>query len=121
MGFQLIPVYLLKYIRINPSLLDHPIIDDRNVTSLEYSVSLTGVLNFVIELHEEIGLDLIHAHYGSLTTIGPGRVDTYFNGKEPGDRPISLYADDVADQVIHVLNQSGRCEIERIYLKSNLE
>lgn len=57
----------------------------------------------------------------SITTISPGRVDTYFNGKKPGDRPYSLSADDVASQVMHVLNQSDRCEIEKIYIKSTLE
>ncbi|OAB47998.1 SDR family oxidoreductase [Paenibacillus antarcticus] len=57
----------------------------------------------------------------SVTTIGPGRVDTYFNGKKPGDRPISLQASQVAAQVVHVISMEDTCGIERIYLKSTLE
>lgn len=55
------------------------------------------------------------------TTIGPARVDTYFRGKKPGDRPLSLKPQDVANQVIHILNQRENCCIERIYLRSTLE
>lgn len=57
----------------------------------------------------------------SVTTIAPGRVDTCFNNKQPGDRPHSLAASDVARQVLHVISSSGRCHIETIRLKSTLE
>lgn len=56
-----------------------------------------------------------------VTTIAPGRVDTFFNSKEKGNRPYSLSAEDVADQIINILNQSERTEIEAIYLNSVLE
>jgi NADP-dependent 3-hydroxy acid dehydrogenase YdfG len=57
----------------------------------------------------------------SVTVISPGRVDTHFNGKQPGDRPHSLAAADVARQVQFVLAQPERCEIESINLNSALE
>lgn len=57
----------------------------------------------------------------AVSTIGPGRVDTYFNRKSPGDRPLSLSDADVANQVMHLLSQSDRCVVERIYLRSGLE
>lgn len=57
----------------------------------------------------------------TLTTLSPGRVDTCFNGKTPGDRPVSLYPEDVAAQVMHVLEGSDRCHVETIRLKSCLE
>ena len=55
------------------------------------------------------------------TTIGPAKVDTFFRGKKPGDRPNALKPNDVANQVLHILNQRENCCIERIYLKSTLE
>lgn len=57
----------------------------------------------------------------SVTTISPGRVDTYFNSKHPGCRPNSLKAIDVARQVMFVLNMDDRCSIEQIRLSSNFE
>lgn len=57
----------------------------------------------------------------AVTTIGPGRVDTYFNGKKPGDRPLSLRPEDVAEQIFHILSMQENCVIERIYIKSTLE
>ena len=65
--------------------------------------------------HELVGTNV------KLTTISPGRVDTYFNNKTPGDRPMSLSPMDVAKQVMYVLDQSEICVIENIRLKSNLE
>jgi len=56
-----------------------------------------------------------------ITTIEPGRVDTNFNNKNIGDRPNSLSAKDVAKEVMHILNLSDTCEIEKIYLNSILE
>ncbi|MFB5761889.1 SDR family NAD(P)-dependent oxidoreductase [Paenibacillus medicaginis] len=81
-----------------------------------YCASKFGLRGFSDSVRQELrGTNI------TITTIGPGRVDTYFNDKKPGDRPISLNPDDVANQVMHVLNQSERCEIEQIYLKSTLE
>ncbi|OAB47996.1 glycosyltransferase family 4 protein [Paenibacillus antarcticus] len=65
-----IPEYLMPYIIINPLLLEHPIIDDRKVSSLEYSMSLSTVVNYLLELKKEYGLDIIHAHYGSFNSYG---------------------------------------------------
>jgi len=57
----------------------------------------------------------------TVTTIAPGRVDTNFNHKKPGDRPNSLRAEDIAEQVAFLLTLPERCEIEKIYLNSILE
>jgi short-subunit dehydrogenase len=81
-----------------------------------YCASKFGLRGFSDSVREELtGFNV------TITTIGPGRVDTYFNGKKPGDRLNSLSAHAVAQQVIHVLQQQDRCQIERIYLGSVLE
>lgn len=81
-----------------------------------YCATKYGLRGFSEALRKElIGLNI------SVTTIAPGRVDTYFNKKKPGDRPISLRPSDVAKQILHVILQDEKCEIETIYLKSNLE
>lgn len=57
----------------------------------------------------------------NVTTISPGRVDTFFNGKYPGCRPMSLKPKDIAKQVLFILEQDERCNIEQIKLSSSLE
>lgn len=57
----------------------------------------------------------------TVSTISPGRVDTNFNGKSPGDRPLALAPSDVAEAVMGVLLATDRCEIESIRLRSKLE
>ena len=57
----------------------------------------------------------------SVTTISPGRVDTYFNNKTPGARPFALQPSDVAEAVLYVLNVDSRCNIEQIKIQSILE
>lgn len=69
---------------------------------------------------ESLRLELKKANIG-ITTISPARVDTYFNDKKPGDRPISLKAEDVANQVCFILEQDERCNIEQIKISSILE
>lgn len=57
----------------------------------------------------------------SVTTISPGRVDTYFNGKHPGCRPNALQPIDVVKQVLFILSMDDRCEIQHIKLQSSKE
>nr|WP_245237775.1 SDR family oxidoreductase [Paenibacillus ihuae] len=119
-----IPFLLTKYVlphmkRKNFGRLIHITSDADHIGFAEgslYCASKFGLRGFADSVRQELKGTPI-----TVTTIGPGRVDTFFNGKKPGDRPISLYAEDVANQVIHVLTQSERCEIERIYLKSTFE
>lgn len=81
-----------------------------------YCASKFGLRGFTDSLRKEvIGQNI------AITNISPGRVDTNFNNKKEGDRPNSLSADDIAKQVIFVINQRERCEIEEIILKSTLE
>lgn len=81
-----------------------------------YCASKFGLRGFSDSVRDELkGFNIY------ITTISPGRVDTFFNEKKPGDRPNSLSADDVARQIMHVLEQRERCGIERIYLRSTLE
>ncbi|AIQ15085.1 hypothetical protein PDUR_26860 [Paenibacillus durus] len=119
-----IPFLLTKYVlphmkRQNFGRLIHITSDADHIGFAEgslYCASKFGLRGFADSVRQELKGTPI-----TVTTIGPGRVDTFFNGKKPGDRPISLNADDVADQVMHVLSQGQRCEIERIYLKSTFE
>lgn len=81
-----------------------------------YCASKFGVLG----LSEAIRQELIGKNI-TITVISPGRVDTCFNGKKPGDRPVSLRPEDVAQQVEHILALRDNCNIETIRLKSTLE
>jgi 3-oxoacyl-[acyl-carrier protein] reductase len=56
-----------------------------------------------------------------ITVVSPGRVDSHFNHKQPGDRPDALHADDVARQVMFAISQPARCEVERIAVNSAME
>lgn len=81
-----------------------------------YCASKFGLLGLTEAVRKElIGNDI------SFTVISPGRVDTNFNNKKPGDRPVSLKAEDVAVQVAHLLELRENCNIETIRLKSTLE
>jgi len=81
-----------------------------------YCASKFGLRGFSDSVRDELkGFNI------SITTISLGRVDTFFNGNKPGDRPNSLSADDVARQIMHVIEQRDICGIERIYVKSTLE
>ncbi len=51
-----------------------------------------------------------------ISMVNPGRVDTWFNNKKPGDRILALSAEEVADQVVFILSQSDCCNIEYINL-----
>lgn len=57
----------------------------------------------------------------TVSSIAPGRVDTYFNNKTPGDRPISLKPDDVAEQVLNLIKTTHTTCVEEIRLKSTME
>lgn len=81
-----------------------------------YCASKAGLSSLADCVRKEVdGYDI------TVTAISPGRVDTNFNHKKKGDRPDSLCAEDVADQIVPLLTQSGRCEIEKISLNSVLE
>lgn len=68
---------------------------------------------------ESIRLDLKKTNV-NITIISPGRVDTYFNGKHPECRPVALKASDIANEILFVLEQDDRCNIEQIKLTSSL-
>lgn len=81
-----------------------------------YCASKAGLKLFADCVRKEAAGHNIH-----VSTVAPGRVDTFFNHKEPGKRPDALKAEDVASQVIYLLEQPERIEIENLYLNSNLE
>ncbi|CAD5197880.1 SDR family oxidoreductase [Pseudomonas sp. FEN] len=81
-----------------------------------YCASKYGLLG----LSDSIRLELKGKNI-SITTISPGRVDTYFNGKSPGDRPVSLKPADVAIQVANVIKLASTTSIHSIRLQSSLE
>jgi NAD(P)-dependent dehydrogenase (short-subunit alcohol dehydrogenase family) len=57
----------------------------------------------------------------AVSLVSPGRVDTYFNGKSPGQRPLALQPADVAAAVIDILELPARCQISSIEMESVLE
>lgn len=56
-----------------------------------------------------------------ITSICPGRVDTYFNNKTPGCRPNSLKDSDIANIIHDILKYDVRCNIETLLVSSSLE
>ncbi len=81
-----------------------------------YCASKYGLLG----LTESLRLELKEYNI-QITTISPARVDTCFNGKKVGDRPISLKANDIAEQIKFILSMPDRCMIEQIKLSSIYE
>lgn len=57
----------------------------------------------------------------TVTTVSPGRVDTCFNSKIPGDRPLSLRPESVAALVMSIADSAESWHIENIRLKSPYE
>jgi NADP-dependent 3-hydroxy acid dehydrogenase YdfG len=57
----------------------------------------------------------------AVSLVSPGRVDTYFNRKAPGQRPLALQPADVAATVIDILELPARCQISAIEMESVLE
>lgn len=53
-----------------------------------------------------------------LSTISPGRVDTFFNNKQPGMRPGTLQATEVAEVVEFCIYSSPNLQINEIYIDS---
>lgn len=67
-------------------------------------------------------LSLELKRYGiSVTAICPGRVDTYFNNKEPGCRPKSLQPSDISNIILDVIKYDLRCNVESIMVSSIYE
>lgn len=81
-----------------------------------YCASKFGILG----LSEAVRKELTGKNV-TITAISPARVDTNFNGKKKGDRPISLHAEDIAEQVAFLINLRDNCNVETIRLKSTLE
>lgn len=50
--------------------------------------------------------------------VAPGRVDTHFNNKKPGDRPGALTADEVAEVIIFAATCSNNIDIQHISINS---
>lgn len=81
-----------------------------------YCAAKMGLVGMAGCIRKEVNDYDIH-----VTIVSPGRVDTHFNGKSPGDRPRSLLPEHIARQVMFALAQPARCEIERIASNSALE
>lgn len=59
----------LDNIIIKNKILEHPIIDDRQISNHEYADMLHTIIEFILEVHKLCGgLDIIHAHYASINS-----------------------------------------------------
>ncbi len=63
-----LPDELMNYVAIDERILEHPIIDDRPVENQAYGDSIAAIVHWLLGLHKNRGLDVIHAHYGSFTS-----------------------------------------------------
>lgn len=80
-----------------------------------YCASKAGLLGMTRALR----LDF-RPHGIRICIVSPGRVDTRFNSKEPGMRPGSLSAGDVAEVVAFAISCSPNIELQEIRLDSML-
>jgi NAD(P)-dependent dehydrogenase (short-subunit alcohol dehydrogenase family) len=81
-----------------------------------YCAAKAGLVGLAGCVRKEVADYDIH-----ITVISPGRVDTHFNSKRPGDRPAALLPAHVAKQVLFAITQPTRCEIEYIAVNSPME
>ena len=63
------PSDLLRFIHVDQRILEHPIIVDRPISNTAYLESIFATLGWLTQLNDDIGLDLIHAHYASFTSF----------------------------------------------------
>lgn len=64
-----IELQYLSRIHIDNQILDHPIINDRDVTDEQLTHSFSKSFDFLQRLHKEERLDVIHAQYLSFTSL----------------------------------------------------
>ncbi len=83
------------------------------VNATAYCASKAGLLAF----SKTAALEL-RAMSVRVCTVSPGRVDTCFNGKQPGMRPGSLHPDEVAEVIEFAIYCSRNIELQEIRLDS---
>lgn len=59
----------LSRIYIDEHILDHPIINDRDVTDEQLMYSFSSSFDFLQKLHRESKIDIVHAQYLSFTSL----------------------------------------------------
>lgn len=78
-----------------------------------YCASKAGLLG----LSQALSLELRKSKI-KICTISPGRVDTYFNSKKPGDREGALDSDDIAKLVVDIMESSHLAMIKSVRMDS---
>ncbi len=78
-----------------------------------YCASKGGVLAMSRAIREDLRSRGIR-----VCVISPGRVDTRFNSKQPGDRPGALSADDVAEVILFSIYCGSNIELQEVRLDS---
>ncbi|GAB3286699.1 SDR family oxidoreductase [Kineosporia babensis] len=81
-----------------------------------YCASKAGLVAMMECLRQEYRASEIN-----VTVVAPARVDTYFGGKRPGDRPQGLSAAAVGRSVANVFKQPDEVEVREIRLASVLD
>jgi serine 3-dehydrogenase (NADP+) len=76
-----------------------------------YCASKAGFVSLLETVRRELRPDGVR-----VTTVVPSRVDSYFRGRVPGDRPAALSMDDVADVIAGVFAVPPRVEIREVQL-----
>ncbi len=64
-----VAVELQPHIYLDERVLEHPVIDDRGVHCREYAASINATVEYLLNVAEDHGIDVIHAHYGSFTSF----------------------------------------------------
>ncbi|WP_217558977.1 SDR family oxidoreductase [Streptomyces sp. GbtcB6] len=108
---------VLPYLRRQPGSQIIGLASDSSYNSYSgrgaYCASKAGFLSLLETARRETRHDGVR-----VTTLVPSRVDTYFRGKHPGDRPDALSMEEVADVIASVFALPARVEIREIQLSS---
>ncbi len=78
-----------------------------------YAASKAGLKAMVRNLQLEVAPSGVN-----LVLVSPGRVDTHFNGRNPGDRPGALSPEDVATAVVSLIAMPDNIEVQNLRLDS---
>lgn len=69
-----------QFVKVGVDLLFHPIIDDREVSDVQYMKMYTNILEIITDVFEEWGgIDVVHAHYASINSYTALYVKKFLN------------------------------------------
>lgn len=69
-----------QFVKVGVDLLFHPIIDDREISDVQYMKMYTNILTLITDIYEEwSGIDVVHAHYASINSYAALYLKKFLN------------------------------------------